>query len=165
MDFKNIHLIIESLAKLKQQGTILSCSIIGRGPARPKLQRLAKRLEVDSQIEWLGSLDRSADVYAYMKSSKVFVLPSKREGFGIVAIEANASGMPVLTADYAGNAAKELIQDGVNGYVFEPTSDGLTATLQKTFKDLKSLERSTLDYAKAYDWDNLSHDLAGIYAP
>jgi hypothetical protein len=52
----------------------------------------------------------------------------------------------------------------VNGYVFEPTTEDLTASLQKALKQLKSLERSTLNFVKTYDWDNLSHDLAGIYA-
>jgi len=164
MDFKNLHLIIESLAALKQQGTLLSCTIIGKGPAKSKLQRLAKKLGVADQIEWLGFLDESDDVYAHMKASKLFVLPSKREGFGVVAIEANASGTPVLTANFAANAAKDLVHDGVNGYIFEPTVEGLTMSLQKALKELKSLERTTLNFVKAYDWDNLSHELAGIYA-
>lgn len=164
MDYKNIHLIIESLANLKQNGTVLSCTIIGKGPARPKLQSLARKLGVADQIKWLGFLDRSDDVYAHMKASKIFVLPSKREGFGVVAIEANASGTPVLTANFAGNAAKDLIHDGVNGYVFEPTIEGLTISLQKALKELKRLERSTLKYIQAYNWDNLSYELAGVYA-
>ena len=164
MDFKNVHLIIETLAALKQQGTILSCTIIGKGPAKSKLQRLAKKLDVAEQIEWLGFLPRSNDVYAHMKAAKLLVLPSKREGFGVVAIEANASGTPVLTANFAGNAAKDLIHDGVNGYVFEPTIEDLTASLQKALQELKKLESSTLNFVKAYDWDNLSHDLAGVYA-
>jgi glycosyltransferase involved in cell wall biosynthesis len=164
MDYKNIHLIIESLAALKHNGTVLSCTIIGKGPAKLKLQKLAKKLDVADQINWLGFLDRSDDVYAHMKASKLLVLPSKREGFGVVAIEANASGTPVLTANFAGNAAKDLIHDGINGYVFEPTSQGLTDSLQKALRELKGLERSTLNYVKAYNWDNLSYELAGVYA-
>ncbi len=163
MDFKNIHLIIESLAALKEKGSILKCVVIGKGPAKTKLQRLASQLGVTNQIKWLGTLE-SYDVYAHMKAAKVLVLPSKREGFGLVAIEANASGTPVLTADYTGNATKDLIEDGVNGYVFQPTAESLTSTLEKAFKQGKKLERSTLDFVKSYDWDNLSHDLAGVYA-
>lgn len=162
MDFKNIHLIIESLAVLKKRGTALSCVIIGKGPAKVKLQRLAKKLGVANQVKWLGALE-SNDVYAHMKAAKFLVLPSSREGFGMVAIEANASGTPVLTANYAGNAAKDLIQDGVNGYIFQPTIEGLAATLEKSLKQVEKLERSTLDFIKTYDWDNLSHKLAGVY--
>jgi glycosyltransferase involved in cell wall biosynthesis len=163
MDFKNIHLIIEALAGQKSNGTILSCTIIGKGPAKAKLQRLATKLGVADQITWLGILEKSDDVYAHMKAAKVLVLPSKREGFGMVVIEANASATPVLTANFAGNAAKDLIQDGMNGYVFEPTRDGLSAALEKTLKELKKLERSTPNFVKAYDWGNLSHKLIEVY--
>ena len=54
-------------------------------------------------------------VYSIMKSSKVLVLPSTREGFGIIAIEANACGIPVITTTHENNATKELIKDGENG--------------------------------------------------
>ena len=45
----------------------------------------------------------------YMKSSKVFVLPSTREGFGMVVIEANACGIPVVTVNHPMNAAVDLV--------------------------------------------------------
>jgi len=163
MDFKNIHLIIEALAGLKKHGTVLSCSVIGEGPEETKLQRLATKLGVADQIKWLGTLEKSDDVYAHMKAAKVLVLPSMREGFGMVVIEANASGTPVLTANFSGNAAKDLIQDGMNGYVFEPTQDGLLLSLEKTFKNLKNLEHSTTKFTKSYDWSNLSYKLTEVY--
>ena len=52
-----------------------------------------------------------------MKSSKVFILPSTREGFGIVVIEANACGIPVITIDHKDNAARDLIKKKKNGFV------------------------------------------------
>lgn len=164
MDYKNINLIIESLAVLKKQGDVLTCAIIGKGPAKAKLQRLAAKLGIAKQIKWLGSPEDINEVYAHMKAARAFVLPSEREGFGLVAIEANANGTPVLTANYAGNAAKDLIQDGVNGYIFHPSSEDLSATLEKSLKQLKKLDNSTLNLIKAYDWDNLSLELAKVYA-
>lgn len=163
MGFKNINLIIESIAYLRQKGMNLSCTIIGKGPAKHKLQQLATKLGVAGQITWLGFLDKSEDVYAYMKAAKVLVQPSKREGFGVVVIEANASGTPALTANFAGNAAKDLIKDGINGYVFQPNAESLSKTLRKTFKELGKLEDSASDFAKAYDWDNVSRGIAGVY--
>jgi L-malate glycosyltransferase len=164
MDYKNVHLIIESLAELKQQGTKLKVTIIGQGPAKPKLQRLATKLGVAKQLTWLGTVTSEA-VYANMKAAKLLILPSAREGFGLVALEANASGTPVLTANLAGNATKDLIHNGVNGYVFDPTATALTTSLQTALSELKNLELTTLDHVKAYDWDNLSHQLAGVYEP
>jgi len=164
MDFKNVNLIIQSLAELKNNGKVLTGIIIGDGPEKVKLQHLAKKLGVYDQIIWHGFLENAEDVYAYMKTSKVFILPSKREGFGTVAIESNACGTPVLAADFVNNASKDLIKDGVNGYIFKPTIEGLTASLEKGLKELKNLKPSTLNLVKAYDWDNLSHELVGVYA-
>jgi len=45
-----------------------------------------------------------------MKSSKVFVLPSTREGFGIVVIEANTRGIPVIAINHKDNATRDLIE-------------------------------------------------------
>ena len=57
-------------------------------------------------------MEKHEDVYSLMKSSKVFVLPSTREGFGISVIEANACGIPVITVRHENNASKDLIQVG-----------------------------------------------------
>jgi glycosyltransferase involved in cell wall biosynthesis len=164
MDFKNLHLIIEALAELRKNGQNLSCLIIGKGPAKAKLQMLAKKFDVEKQIRWIDFLEKSEDVYAYMKASKVFVLPSKREGFGIVVIEANASGTPALTANYSTNAAKDLIKDGVNGYVFEPYAKELASKIKKTIKHYKKLENTSKSLVKNYDWNNLSQDLVDVYS-
>lgn len=51
-----------------------------------------------------------------IKSSRVLVLPSTREGFGVVLLEANACGIPVITLDHKDNAARDLIEEGKNGY-------------------------------------------------
>jgi glycosyltransferase involved in cell wall biosynthesis len=164
MDFKNIDLIIESLADFKKHGRKLSCLIIGKGPNKKKLQTLAKQIGVETQITWMDFIEDVNDVYAYMKTAKVFVLPSQREGFGLVAVEANANGTPVLTANYPTNAAKDLIKDGVNGYVFEPVVKDLSHKLNKALKEYKQLECSSIDYVKNYDWDNLSSELEGVYS-
>ena len=164
MDFKNVDLIIEALAKLEGEGLHLTCTIVGDGPERPRLQALAKELGVDQRIRWPGFLEDGRDVYARLKASKLFVLPSRREGFGMVVVEANACGKPVLAADFPGNAARDLIQDGVNGCVFEPTVEGLSAAIARTLGDVAALDRSSRQVAGQYDWAALAGQAAEVYA-
>jgi glycosyltransferase involved in cell wall biosynthesis len=164
MEFKNIDLIIEAIALLKNDGLKLDCLIIGKGPAKPKLQKLSNNLSLGRQVRWVDFLDSSKEVYSYMKASKIFVLPSKREGFGIVAIEANANGTPVLTANYPSNAAKDLIVNGINGYVFEPIAKDLARTLKKAIINYRSLSKSSLSLTSEYDWDRLLQELIRVYS-
>ena len=68
-------------------------------------------------MRFYGSLEHTRDVYGLIKSSSVFVLPSVREGFGIVVVEALACGVPVITTDHPDNQARLLVEDGVTGWL------------------------------------------------
>ena len=81
------------------------------------MKDLTKQLNLTKNIIFKGFVKENKDVLALMKSSKVFVLPSTREGFGISIIEANACGIPAITINHKDNASKDLIQENKNGYV------------------------------------------------
>jgi glycosyltransferase involved in cell wall biosynthesis len=164
MDFKQVDLIIKALVILKAEGLRLSCTIIGKGPDQQNLRTLATKSGVSQQINWLHSLDID-DVYAHMKASRVFVLPSKREGFGIAALEANACGTPIVTNMIAGNAAKDLVIQGKNGFGFsQEKSNNLALVLNKALKNAASMKQDCVKYAKKYDWNSISKEVAEVYA-
>ncbi len=80
---------------------------------------------------WAGARE---DVAGLMKSATALVLPSHREGFGRVVLEAWACGLPVVSTRQGGPA--ELIQDGVNGLLIEPNSpQALCAGLERLLND------------------------------
>lgn len=163
MDFKNIDLLLKSIAHLKDEGKKLSCTIIGEGPDSTRLQNIAKKQHIEKQISWLGFIEDSKDVYAYMKASKVFVQPSKREGFGIVAVEANACGVPVVTTNYADNATKDLIHSDVNGYVSKPTTADLADKISLVLSSADKLSKSSIEQSKMFSWATLSRQLEKVY--
>lgn len=66
----------------------------------------------------IHSLGRQNDVRPYLKAADVFVLPSYREGFGMVLVEAGAMGLPCITTDITG--CNEIIVDGKNGAIVPP---------------------------------------------
>jgi glycosyltransferase involved in cell wall biosynthesis len=109
----------------------LHCLIVGDGPERGRLERLCADLRLAGSVTFAGHLPDARDVLAAMKAAKVLVLPSRREGFGMVVLEANACGVPVLTVRHPGNAATELIQEGRNGWVVPPDAAALADALRR----------------------------------
>ena len=93
---KRVDLLLNAIAVAKKEIPTITCAIIGDGPERGLLEDLAVKLGVEENVIFTGFVDQDG-LTAYMKASKVFVLPSIREGFGLVIIEANACRLPVIS--------------------------------------------------------------------
>ena len=128
---KNVALLLESLPILIRDHPELGCLIVGEGPERADLEGLASRLGISASVTFLDFLPSHDDVIALMKQSKVFVLPSVREGFGLVVLEANACGLPVVTVDHPDNASRHLVEDGRNGFVVALDAAAVAAAIEK----------------------------------
>jgi glycosyltransferase involved in cell wall biosynthesis len=89
--------------------------IIGSGPEKERLVRLANSLGISSRVEFLGASTNVKDVY---HTFDVFVLSSRNEGFANVILEAMASGLPVIATDVGG--AREAIENGRTGFIVPP---------------------------------------------
>lgn len=114
---KNHALLIEAVELLVKDNPGLTCRIVGRGPEKENLIVLIKNLKLQKNVELIDHLPEARDVYAYMKSARVFALPSTREGFGIVALESLACGTPVVTVDSPANGAQTIIRPGKDGRI------------------------------------------------
>lgn len=92
-------------------------TVIGDGPLRGELQDLAATLGVSNRVALPGWVDEAALARAYAEA-QVFALPSSKEGFGIVYLEAWARGLPVIGSRFG--AAAEVIEEGADGFVVDP---------------------------------------------
>jgi glycosyltransferase involved in cell wall biosynthesis len=163
LSHKHVDVLIHSIAILSKKYPAISLSILGEGPEKQSLQALTQSLGVEKNVSFLGFLDDQHDMYRIMQASRVFVLPSTREGFGIAAIEANACGMPFITIDHERNAAKDLVIDGENGVLVDldpvPMARAIE-TLLRAPKD-RSFYRA---YAEQYDWERIVSEIQNVYA-
>lgn len=116
---KNVDQMIWAVAKLKEILPGVRYDIVGDGALRPELEELAKALGVDDVVKFLGRVDEKELDAAYARAA-VFALLSSKEGFGIVFLEAWQRGLPVICGSRG--ASKEIVADGVDGFVIEPTS-------------------------------------------
>lgn len=109
-DNKNHRIIIEALGKIKDPH--IQYLIAGKGDAGiQKLQLLAQNLGIQSSVHFLGFREDVAELY---QIADVFCFPSRREGLGLAALEAMASGLPLITSDIHG--IKDYSENGVTGY-------------------------------------------------
>ena len=101
----------------------MTLTIIGNGKEFDKLKRLAKL-----NISFTGQLDNS-DVIKKMNSSGIFILPSINETFGMVYLEAMASGC--ITVGIKNDGIDGIIKNGENGFLINPTKDDIKNILLK----------------------------------
>lgn len=127
---KNVHLLLDAVTLLVPRRPGLRCVIVGEGPERAGLEERAHRLGIAGNVTFLDFLPDHDEVIALMKRSRVFVLPSVREGFGLVALEANACGLPVVTVDHPDNASRDLVESGRNGFVVAVDAAAIAAAVE-----------------------------------
>jgi glycosyltransferase involved in cell wall biosynthesis len=160
---KNIDLLIKTISILKEQKQEVKCIIIGDGPQKFELIELVKKLGLQNNVIFKEFLDDHHDLFRYIKSSRVFVLPSTREGFGIVVIEANACGIPVVVVESPMNAAVDLVKDGVNGFIASTNDEDLALKIIKGMKQKQQMSEKCLEFAMEYDWDQIVPTLEDYY--
>jgi len=123
--------LLEAAAQLVQRGMCsFSVVLAGDGEQRQDLLRMVAALGLESIVHLMGQM-RYEDLGALFLASDVFVLPTLEDVWAVVVLEAMAFGKPVLCSQYAG--AKELVEHGVNGYVFDPRSPGELAEYMARF--------------------------------
>jgi glycosyltransferase involved in cell wall biosynthesis len=153
---KNVDVLIKTVNLVKKELPDVKCVIIGDGPEKKELEKLVYDLGLENNLEFTGFLEDYDEVISYMKSSKVFVLPSTREGFGIVAVEANACGLPVVTVDHRMNAACDFIANGENGFICKLSEEDIAGKILRELDEKKSMGRKCIENAKKYDWNEIS---------
>lgn len=154
---KNVDLLIEGISQAKDSMPSITCLIIGNGPDESALQKQVLESGLKENVKFLKGVDSDTELYSLMKAAKVFVLPSTREGFGLVVLEANACDLPVITTDHAQNASKKLIIEGKNGFAVHPGARQLAEAIKMSL-DVNTLEpRRVIDNELSdYTWKNVT---------
>ena len=166
LSHKNVDVLINAIAIARARGRNLRCLVVGEGPERNGLEELAEHLGVSGNISFTDFCADHDDVLSLMKATKVFVLPSEREGFGVVVLEANACGAPVVTVRHPGNAAQRIVVDGQNGLVTELTPHALAEAILRCIDHPLPLDASAV--ARRFEengWSSTARRIASVIAP
>lgn len=120
---KGQHRVIQALPKLKNLYPEIKYHIVGRPVYQSNLEALAEELGVQDHIQFHGRIKNHDDLGCYYQESDIFMLLSENqndgdvEGFGIVALEANERGLPVIGAKYCG--VEDAVSHGISGLLVD----------------------------------------------
>ena len=120
--------------------------ILGDGPEREAVLAEVRRLGLEDRVDVPGFVD-AADVAEAMATAFCLVLPSVREGYGLVVVEAARLGTPSVVVRAPDNAAVELVEDGVNGVV---APDGSPEALAAAMGAAAPLRASTAEWFRRH---------------
>ena len=161
---KHVHILIEAFAKVAGHSNAV-LEIVGDGSERESLQSWAAECGIADRVVFSGSIPDSELTHAYERAS-VFVMPSIAELQSIATMEAMASGRPVIAANAA--ALPHLVQEGENGYLFEPDNvEQLTSLLERVFSmkdsELQTLGDKSLHLIQSHDINRTLDAFEKIY--
>jgi D-inositol-3-phosphate glycosyltransferase len=129
-----------------------------------ELKSFVSEMNLNSNVEFLGSLPQS-NIKKLMNKSKLLIHASTFETFGLIAIEANSMGVPVLTINEG--SLSEIIENNINGYISENLVDaGVNRYVHKILNDSKKYEEimfSCIEKSKDFDWVYTVEKIEKIY--
>jgi glycosyltransferase involved in cell wall biosynthesis len=165
---KRVPALVPALAALRRARPELRGVIFGDGPERTRVRELVTELGLERSVSVPGFVD-GAEVERTLRRAGCMVLPSRREGYGMIVIEAAAGGTPSVVVRGEDNAATELIEEGVNGYVAPSAApDELAAAIARALDGGAELRRSTAAWfaanSRRLSLDSSLERVAEIYA-
>ena len=167
MSHKHVEKIILIVKKIKKENSGIRALIIGNGPDEVSLKELVRKGNLEKNVDFLDFMNDYSDLIHKIKSGKIMIFPSEREGFGISVIEANACGLPVLLLDYPDNAAKELVRNDQNGYLCKDFRELLEKSkylINPINKEkLQKMSEYSRLYAKNYDKKEIIKKVNAFY--
>jgi len=168
--YKGHDVLIRALALVRAAVPDVELVVVGDGPLRGELERLAETVGVTGAVRFLGTVsDDERD--RWLRRADVFAMPSRLpadglagEGFGIVYLEAAAYGKPVVAGNVAG--ALDAVADGVSGLLVDPTdpravANALTSLLLD--RELAArLGHAGAERAKGFAWPLIAARLEAV---
>jgi len=128
---KNLPLLIDALALLRRAGVAFRCRLAGLPPTR-EMQALLERQGLADHVDCLGWVDDAA-LARFYRELDLFVVPSEQEGLSVVALEAMAAGVPVVSTRCGG--PEDFVIDGETGLLVGHDARELAAAIRRLAED------------------------------
>jgi glycosyltransferase involved in cell wall biosynthesis len=158
---KGVEALVAAAALMRTRAQLL---LVGDGPDRPRVERLARRLGIADRVHVTGFVPHER-VPAVLASADLLVLPSFYEELGTVLVEAMQVGLPTVASRVGG--IPEVVEDGVTGLLVAPRDPAALATAIDTVLSDPQLARrlgaNALARAPEYDLERVGAQVHGLY--
>ncbi len=152
--YKSTDHLLYAARRLKEKGVDFRVVIVGDGDDRPRLEKLSRKLQVSDRVFFTGFVSEAEKISWYQRSA-VLAENSIKEGWGLIVLEANACGTPVVVARSPGLV--DSSRDGVNGLFYEYGNiDELTAKLELLLTNhelRRRLGEQAVEWSHRWTWD------------
>ncbi len=159
---KGFDVLLRAFKRLLDGGVDCELAVGGHGPESPRLRDLANDLGIAGQVRLGPWID---DVRTALDEADVFVLPSRREPFGIVMLEAMARGLPIVTTRTQGPV--QVLTDDLATFVDIDSVDALSAGLREAAENPATAHKKAAAalelYRTTYHADVVLPRLEGLY--
>ncbi len=162
---KRVPALVPAVARARERLPGLRAVVFGDGPERAHVLEAIARHGLDGAVSAPGFVP-AEEMAAGLRRALCLVLPSEREGYGLIVVEACAKGVPVVVAAAPDNAAVELVEDGVNGFVAASSAPGdLADAIARVHAAGPPLRESTADwYARNAERLSIERSLDAVAA-
>lgn len=154
---KRVDHVLRAFKKIKQNVANSCLWIVGDGPERDNLEKIANELGVGNATEFFGKVSENEKIKLFSNAS-LMLFPAAREGWGLVVLEANSCGTPVI--GYNVHGVRDSIKNNVNGYRVENGDiEALADSAIMLFNDgkkLKQISETSMKYSKKFSWSRAS---------
>jgi phosphatidylinositol alpha-1,6-mannosyltransferase len=168
--YKGHDVLVRALPLVRQRVPGAEWVVVGDGPLRGHLERLARANGATDGIRFVGSVS-DAERDSWLLRSRVFAMPSRLpaaglagEGFGIVYLEAGWSGLPVVAGNVAG--ALDAVLDGVTGVLVDPTDHvavaGALSSLLEDPEGARRLGDAGIEHARERSWPAMAQAVGTV---
>ena len=146
---KRVPALVPALALARERIPELRGEVYGDGPERDEVLRLRAEHGLEEALAVPGRVE-AEQVERALARALCMLLPSSREGYGLVVVEASAAGTPSVVVAGPDNAATGLIEEGVNGYVAASASaEDLAAAIERVHAEGQALRDRTAAWFRA----------------
>jgi glycosyltransferase involved in cell wall biosynthesis len=158
---------LRAIARMRENGTQVRITMIGQGPAQDDWQQLIAEFKLGDSVTWIPWM-KQADLLAAYQTFDLLLFPSMHDSSGNVALEAMASGLPVVCLDLGGpaqivnaNCGRVVPVDGLNA---DQVIDGLAAALTEIARNpdiASNLRKGALARVREFSWQNVVGEVWG----